>query len=394
MIQKEEVICLIALGVYESLILYLMLFTVLLVMAYISKQMHVFNYQLIGCETTNQDARFTLNRIIKSILFFSIILIISIIFMHRVNTGTDYDIYKSFYDRTYNSSFSFISIYGGYNTELIPYLLVKLSKITFNSYAGFLFYCAFITFFFLIVSLKYYDFADNFPVALLVILAIYFAPSMNIVRQMMAVSIIFWGVRFCINRKYLRYIIIVLIATLVHTASLFCLSFILFTLPKKINKFWISFIILCLILLPFGFSYLFTLMSNFDIFSKYTFDYTEKLQSFSFNYKFFIIRFPSLLIVLYYFKSLVKYNKNNLFFILLFLTEFSAIIMSSFMLWAFRIMYFGMISEIVLMPQIVKITDSKYKIFVKLYVYLYYFAYFVLVHMYLAYDGIFPYIYS
>lgn len=382
------------LGVYETLFLYLMIFSFLLVLAYLSKQMRVFNYQLIGNNTNDYNRTITLNKIIKTMILFSIVLVISILFMHRVDIGTDYDIYKSYYDNMYNSEFSINSIYGGYNTEFMPFLLVKLSKLTFDSYSGFLFYCSFITFGFLIFSFKYYDFSNNFPFAILVILAIFFAPSMNIIRQMMAVSIIFWGIRFCVNRQYFRYILVVFLATLFHTASLFCIIFILFSLKKKISKYWIIFIAFAILILPFGFNYLFSTLSNIEIFSKYTFDYTDKINDFSFNYKFFIIRVPSLILISIFSKKLISYNKFNVFFIFLFLTEFSAIIMSSFMLWSFRIMYYGMIAEIVLIPQIVGICCNKNKIFVKSYIIIYYLAYFLLVHMVLAYDGIFPYIYS
>lgn len=83
--------------------------------------------------------------------------------------------------------------------------------------------------------------------AILYILMLYFFSNMNIMRQALALSILLFGFNYLKEKKYLKYIIVVAIASLFHTvafASLLLLVFLI--LPNKKMVYFIQCILACI----------------------------------------------------------------------------------------------------------------------------------------------------
>ena len=71
---------------------------------------------------------------------------------------------------------------------------------------------------------------------------------MNIARQMIAVAIIFYSVRYLVNRKYIRYFLMCIIATGFHTSAIITLFFVIAPMIERSNdrfrRYWYYIIIL------------------------------------------------------------------------------------------------------------------------------------------------------
>lgn len=83
----------------------------------------------------------------------------------------------------------------------------------------------------------------SMPVFMLVYYFLYYNDSLNIVRQHLAMAVIFLGIKYLINGKYKKYICFVIVASLIHTAAavgvvfIFCHWYILGNKKRKRRKY-------------------------------------------------------------------------------------------------------------------------------------------------------------
>ncbi|GLG06125.1 hypothetical protein Selli1_32990 [Sellimonas catena] len=109
------------------------------------------------------------------------------------------------------------------------------------------------------------------------------------------------------------------------------------------------------------------------------------------NYIDIIIRIPIALLILLFSKKLVEKEKNNRFFILLYATEFASILLGFYMHWAFRFLYYGIIAEIALVPQMIKCAKRKERVILQIFIIIYYLLFFWTSYFSNGNNGIFPY---
>lgn len=115
-----------------------------------------------------------------------------------------------------NVSLPNIFTYKGFENGfmLINYLV---SRFTDNYMILMLIVYAFIYFSFFIYIKKY---SKDYLLSMIITLSLFFFASMSMMRQAMAMAIILWGVKYIYNRHFLKYLAVVLIATLIHQASI------------------------------------------------------------------------------------------------------------------------------------------------------------------------------
>lgn len=81
-----------------------------------------------------------------------------------------------------------------------------------------------------------YVFSENVVLSVYVYLTLnFFSNYMNIMRQALAISILLWGFGFLIRRERVRFILVVLIASLFHTGSFVALFALLFVRSHRPN---------------------------------------------------------------------------------------------------------------------------------------------------------------
>jgi len=93
---------------------------------------------------------------------------------------------------------------------------------------------AFITNFLIIYRLWDFRERSSFTLMLFIYMTIHYAYTFNIVRQFLAISIIFWGTRYLERSEHIKYIFLNIIASTIHTTSL--LGFMLLLIFDSDNR--------------------------------------------------------------------------------------------------------------------------------------------------------------
>ncbi|WP_258285783.1 EpsG family protein [Fibrobacter succinogenes] len=161
-------------------------------------------------------------------LFFSALLLSLFCGLRGVGTGVDTTHYYTFMSYIRLSGISYGSDIG---FSAISYVLMSFFD---NPHYPLLIY-AMITNFLIVYRLWNFRTEASFPLMMLIYVVVYYPYTFNIVRQFLAISIIFWATKFIEQKKYARYIIANAIASSIHTSSLmcFCLLFLPFNKEKN-----------------------------------------------------------------------------------------------------------------------------------------------------------------
>lgn len=122
-----------------------------------------------------------------------------------------------------------------------------------------------------LIVIRLWDFkrSSSFTMMILIFLIFHYPYTFNIVRQYLAVSIIFWGTRYLERGSYLKYLCFVTIAASMHTSAI--LGFLLVFIPFGFERFRFTKIRLVgllgsILMIIIGFS---VFQSNFDKYTKY-----------------------------------------------------------------------------------------------------------------------------
>lgn len=328
----------------------------------------------------------------KSFLFTMAILLVFASFSGvRENVGTDYNTYKNIYYECLHIDNIFLH-YLKTGTEIGFIIICKIADNIFNDYHGMFFLIALLIGYFTVKSLKRFSVDGSFVFMIFIFLVIYLAPSFNIVRQILAASIIFYGYKYVEEREILKYIIMILLASLIHISALFCVPvyFLFIDTDKVITKREII-LIGCIACLPLLFNALFKYISYITLFNRYVNDY-QNMISYQENWGTVILHLPIMLMIFFNWKKLIKFNRRNKFYLLLFILEMSCIILGFYMHWAMRMGYYFMFSEVILIPEILRLKKGILKLLMSVIIIFYYLLYFYAVFYVWGDNDIFPYI--
>lgn len=135
-----------------------------------------------------------------------------------IGTGVDTIHYYNFTSYIRGSGIAFGSDIG---FSIISYFLMGFFD---NPYYPLVVY-AFITNFLIVYRL--WDFRDkaSFVMMMCIYMVIHYPYAFNIVRQFLAISIVFWGTRYIERGENKKYILLNILASTIHTSSLLCFSF-------------------------------------------------------------------------------------------------------------------------------------------------------------------------
>jgi hypothetical protein len=124
----------------------------------------------------------------------------------------------------------------GYGSEwgfsLISYYLMYFFQLPYIP----LFIYSLITNFLIIYRIWEFKDKASFPLMILIFLAFYYPYTFIIVRQMLAISLIFWGSRYIEKGKLSRYLLYNVIAITFHTSSIICLVLAFIAYLKRAKK--------------------------------------------------------------------------------------------------------------------------------------------------------------
>lgn len=148
----------------------------------------------------------------KNISYLIAFWIMGIISIIRFDVGYDYPTYYNFYFS--NSS---LEDYDQVESlEPLSQLIVKISRFLGSPYWIMTIY-GLLTYFFLYISLDKYEYKSF---ALLIYLCFLWLSSLNLLRQSLAVCILLYAYKYVIQKKLLKYIVFVVLATLFHSSAI------------------------------------------------------------------------------------------------------------------------------------------------------------------------------
>jgi len=168
------------------------------------------------------------------VLFF---IIIGFLVGFRYFIGTDYASYIDYFNRVYT--------YGTANTEIAFDVVSKIAILLGLNFQGMFLIFAIITSFFYYIGYKYY-FKDNElnKLVFFIIFIIFVFPQItNGVRQIAASSILFFSTKFIVQKKFIKFMGLVTLASLFHFSSIIFIPLYLF-IGKNFNKYFMLFILL------------------------------------------------------------------------------------------------------------------------------------------------------
>ena len=164
--------------------------------------------------------------------FFALAMPIMMAALRAETVGTDMRVYViPFYEKAVVSN-TFEELYSVFNFQLLSdpgyFMLTWLcSRISEDYHVGLFFYELIIICFFYGALIRYkraIGIKISIPFAMLWFYLLCFNQSLNIVRQMIAVSIIFFATSFLFERKYRQYVIWSVLAVLMHSSAVISLA--------------------------------------------------------------------------------------------------------------------------------------------------------------------------
>ena len=177
------------------------------------------------------------------------------------------------YDSAKTMSFMdyYKTFHKGYYAIEILYLIISygISNITY-SYHGLLFFISIFNNFLIYDGLKKLKAHFNIEVwfAMFIFYFLYYGQTLNIVRQSLAVAIVFWGIHLIFEKKPLKFFLCVLMASLIHVSAVLGVTlYILYSLlyNKKYRKQKVFIIALIMFFLVFQYQNMFVILRYLNI---------------------------------------------------------------------------------------------------------------------------------
>lgn len=273
------------------------------------------------------------------------IILPTFVFAIRYKVGADYlnyvGMYKELKDITFTKWFEDLDFFNNNPTGM--FLIAKIAR-KFNSVNIFFGITAFLTAYLAVISLKKQW--SNMPIgyAYFIYLIFTFSTGLNIIKQTIAISIVFYSLKYVYEKKKLYFILLVFIAFLFHSTAFVVLP--IYILWDKEGKVALGKKIVIVAACFIGFS----LMDNIlNAMGDHWAEYTETTGTK--NLSFFISL--AWLIIFYIFRNrLVKLDKRNDLLIMIYTIGVIFSVMGFWSIFGKRVANYFTVVQCLLMPQI------------------------------------------
>ena len=212
------------------------------------------------------------NRRLRQLFYVLSILFPAIMAGIRYGIGTDYlNVYKPYFIEVMNSEEIFIESRFEIGYELINVFVAKFLNFGFGTV---MFICSLITIIFIQLGIRNCKHQINVVIATLIFMLLYYQMSFNLVRQLMAVAIIFYGFTI-LNKSRLKYILLVLLACCFQKTSIIMLAVpIIEPICTKSKYSKLKYIlVIALLLVVFNYKAIYSLLINVDFIRYYISSY-------------------------------------------------------------------------------------------------------------------------
>lgn len=293
----------------------------------------------------------------------------------RYGVGTDYFNYWEMY--YWYNNLSILELVVQEDERLFKAIII-ISDILFNNPVGMFILSQFITMFFILASIASYKNKLSYSVAIFIFYMAFWSLSLNITRQFIAVAIVLFALKYILKKSFIKYLILIIIASQFHLSALFCIIF--YFLSFKRSTYMQYMYYSCIILTPIAIPILLNIINRVGFFQEYIIKY-EMLNLLQVDWAYTAkTLFWFLIIVgpIFIFKKAIT-NQNEKYNILLniLLLELPLVYLGNFNLFANRLALFPQILQIIMIPltiNSIKNTNEK-KLVILYYLILFVFIY-------------------
>ncbi|ADY55903.1 hypothetical protein Sgly_1605 [Syntrophobotulus glycolicus DSM 8271] len=211
--------------------------------------------------------------IFQKLFVFLAFLVVALPSAFRYEVGLDYTTYTTIYDiivgagsitdsvRFFNIEYSFRVL------SFISHDLLDSPQMIFSFYAVF-------TNLFMVLGIYFYRKQTRMSTMMFMYTTLYYLLSMNIARQMLAVSIIFFASKYILKKSFIKYLIFVLLAACFHKSSIVAIVLYFISIKTGIsNKVVTVFKYVFPIIIIFFMHQFLNLFASVSFFQKYLINY-------------------------------------------------------------------------------------------------------------------------
>lgn len=321
-------------------------------------------------------------------VFYFAALPIILTFTLRYGIGADYFAYKTIFELLHKADFNKYFTYHNLN---IGSYYVEVGYYFFNRFFCFDFPSLLCVCSLVILGFIYYGSISitskvNFAWCIFIYYCTQFIFSINVMRFAISITIIYFGIKFILNRNFIKWIVCVLLATSFHKTSIICMPLYLLANVdnKRLSKFRNGIWYLFVLGFPVIAKLLFQVAGNVPMFSRYFKTAKYMLNDFSFKPMFLFHIAPVLLPLLIVKRKFLLGDKRASLLFRISLFEIPMRELGAFSTWLSRLARFPQMVQLILIPYVVgEIKNPKLKIFIKFYYiawYIFYFMYGALVN--------------
>ena len=360
-----------------SLIIYLSCFAISLIISFL--------YQRY-CKRRSYNKIPISEKILWFLLIIAAPVLISAI---RYDVGTDYFAYVRIYENINHLDTS--TVLRMYGEEPLYLLLNKLAFLIFKRPWGIFLLSSFLIHFFIIAGIDYFKEYVSIPMSLFVYYMFHFSFGLNGIRQMIAISIIFFALRYIYQKKLLHYMLLVAIAAMFHNTAILCLVF-YFLVNNRMKELQLGkkIIYYCTIILtPIVLLFMIEIIRKIPFFSGYLHYVTNEID-YGLGFLLFIV--PVIAPFFLFRKAMIIRNKDFEPFILISLLNIPFQYAGYYVNWGSRLVLYTNSIYYILVPYVISSLKNKHKKIVMILYYLYFFlSYYVLQFVLKNHHEVFPY---
>ena len=290
------------------------------------------------------------------------------------------------YSKLSSSADTSIIIWDKILYSVLRYIIFVLSN---GNPTAFLFVMVFLTLFILVRALEYWIGKISIPMALLVYYALFGMQLLNQSRQLLALSILFYGMPYLLNNRIKKYLWYVLIASLFHFTALIGIAFaVIHYILKRYTLIKKEFIYVLWILSPL-LIYPALILASKILPASYTV-YIENLTFRGVGLGLLLTVFPVIIPIFLFRRYLTDNISEYLSVIALLAYPFRFAGYYSYFLM--RLNYYSSIYMVLILPLIISKIKAKYRKQIAVFTIIFVFVVYYIVHfMYLDAADIFPY---
>lgn len=304
----------------------------------------------------------------------------------RYNVGTDYKIYIYNYEKTALIEYNQIS---SMRTEIGNILLCKFLFIFFKDPQIVIFTYSMLTILITYIAIKKMKYKEITSLAFFIFMCVFIPFCYNGIRQGLAIPIILLSIAYLKERKLLKFLIIVFVASLIHTTSLIIIPFALIVHYSKDKNIFRN-ILVFTIIISITIMFLPNLLMKLEIFSNY-YGYLKNISLDNLSFTPLILQLPTLICII---MSLKDNKEDREIMILISLTTAGIILETTTTVSQYlnRLSLYLTINMIITIPRLLNIVKSAPKRLLYKVTYIsYYIGYFVIDFYIRGRHQIFPY---